>query len=95
MTRTRPSMDHMIVSATDLLGAQRRQRPSSSPHESSGRTRARNERLMDEARIVLSEPIGDLPGAWVEVPEASYGVIGDGHDHLLRFAVKPPPNRTV
>jgi hypothetical protein len=50
---------------------------------------------MDEARIVLSEPIGDLPGAWIEVREESYGVVGDGQDQLLPFAVKPPTNRTV
>ncbi len=53
------------------------------------------QQLSDDARIVLSEPIGDLPGAWVEVPESSYGVVGDGHDQLLPFAVKPPPNITV
>ena len=43
------------------------------------------------ARLVVSEPIGDLPGAWIEMPEASYGVIGQGDDRLLPFAVQPPP----
>ena len=47
--------------------------------------------LSDDARLVVSEPIGDLPGAWAEVPEASYGVVGKGHDQLVSFAVKPPP----
>jgi hypothetical protein len=39
---------------------------------------------------VVSEPIGDLPGAWVELPEASYGVVGKGSDQLLPFTPKPP-----
>lgn len=46
--------------------------------------------LSDEARIILSEPVGDLPGAWNEVPEASYGVAGDGADELRSFKVKRP-----
>jgi glutamine amidotransferase len=48
------------------------------------------EELSDDARLVVSEPIGDLPGAWNEVPEASYAVIGRGHDEILPFAVKAP-----
>ena len=47
--------------------------------------------LSDDARIVVSEPIGDLPGAWNEMPEASYGVVGQGDDQLRPFAVQPPP----
>ena len=47
--------------------------------------------VSDDTRIVVSEPIGDLPGAWIEVPEASYGVVGKGPDQLLPFAAKPPP----
>jgi predicted glutamine amidotransferase len=40
----------------------------------------------DEARLVVSEPLGDtLPGAWNEVPEASYGVIQPGDDALHAF----------
>jgi predicted glutamine amidotransferase len=42
--------------------------------------------LSDEARLVVSEPLGDLPGAWNEVPEASYGVIQPGQDELHPFA---------
>jgi predicted glutamine amidotransferase len=47
--------------------------------------------LSDDARIIVSESIGDLPGAWTEVPEASYGVVGDGEDRLLPFKAKLPP----
>ena len=47
--------------------------------------------LSDDARIIVSEPTGDLPGAWTEVPEASCGVVGDGGDRLLPFKAKLPP----
>jgi predicted glutamine amidotransferase len=43
-----------------------------------------------DARLVVSEPIGDLPGAWREVPEASYSVIAAGHDDILPFAPTTP-----
>ncbi len=49
------------------------------------------QQLSDDARMVVSEPIGDLPGAWQEVPESSYGVAGQGNDQLLPFEVKVPP----
>ena len=44
----------------------------------------------DEARLVVSEPFGDLPGAWEEMPEASYGVVSKGADHLHPFVPEPP-----
>jgi predicted glutamine amidotransferase len=44
----------------------------------------------DDARLIVSEPIGSLPGAWHEVPESSYGVVGGGEDELHTFRVKPP-----
>ena len=47
--------------------------------------------VSDDTRLVVSEPIGDLPGAWVEMPEASYGVVTKGGDRLMPFAPKPPP----
>ena len=43
-----------------------------------------------DARLVVLEPMGDLPGAWNEVPESSYGVVGRGEDRLEPFKVKPP-----
>jgi predicted glutamine amidotransferase len=52
--------------------------------------RERLRELSDEARLVVSEPVGDLPGAWVEMPEASYGVVGKGPDQLHPFVVTPP-----
>jgi predicted glutamine amidotransferase len=44
----------------------------------------------DESRLVVSEPLGDVAGAWNEVPESSYGVIQPGDDVLLPFTPKAP-----
>jgi glutamine amidotransferase len=41
--------------------------------------------LDDESRLVVSEPLGDLPGAWNEVPESSWGVIQPGQDEMHPF----------
>jgi predicted glutamine amidotransferase len=38
-----------------------------------------------ETRLVVSEPLGDLPGVWNEVPEASYGIVQPGQDELHPF----------
>jgi predicted glutamine amidotransferase len=46
--------------------------------------------LSDETRIIVSEPLGDLAGAWNEVPESSYGVIQQGQDELHPFTPRPP-----
>jgi predicted glutamine amidotransferase len=45
--------------------------------------------LSDEARVVVSEPLGDLPGAWHEVPESHVGIVQPGEDELLPFAPRP------
>jgi glutamine amidotransferase len=45
--------------------------------------------VSDDTRLVVSEPIGDLPGAWIEMPEASYGVVSKGGDQLVPFAPSP------
>ena len=47
--------------------------------------------LGDESRLVVSEPLGDLPGAWNEVPEASYGVIQPGQDEMHPFTPTAEP----
>jgi predicted glutamine amidotransferase len=46
--------------------------------------------LDDESRLVVSEPLGDLPGVWNEVPESSYGVIQPGQDELHHFEPAVP-----
>jgi predicted glutamine amidotransferase len=43
-----------------------------------------------ESRLIVSEPLGDLVGAWNEVPESSWGVIREGQDELHRFTPRPP-----
>lgn len=41
--------------------------------------------LSDDARLVVSEPLGDLRGAWKEVPEASYVAIRGGEEAICPF----------
>ena len=47
--------------------------------------RPRLQEVSDETRIIVSEPIVDLAGAWNEVPESSYGVVQEGEDELRPF----------
>ena len=44
----------------------------------------------NEARLVVSEPLGELEGAWNEVPESSYGVIQPGEDEFHPFSPQLP-----
>jgi glutamine amidotransferase len=46
--------------------------------------------LSDESRLIVSEPLRDLPGAWNEVPESSWGVIREGQDELRSFTPRAP-----
>jgi glutamine amidotransferase len=47
--------------------------------------RPRLQEVSDETRIIVSEPIVELAGAWNEVPESSYGVVREGEDELRPF----------
>ena len=47
--------------------------------------RTRLQELSDESRLIVSEPLGDLPGVWNEVPESSYSVIREGDDEMHPF----------
>ena len=47
--------------------------------------RPRLQEVSDETRLIVSEPLLDLPGAWNEVPESSYGVVQEGEDELRPF----------
>ena len=49
--------------------------------------RPRLQEVCDEARIVVSEPLGNLPGVWNELPESSYGVIPPDGELLAGFNV--------
>ena len=43
-------------------------------------------RLSDETRVVVSEPLGDLPGVWNELPESHVGIVQPGGDELRPIA---------
>ena len=49
--------------------------------------------LSAETRIVLSEPLGDLAGAWNAVPESSWGVVQPGQDELHPFTPHRSPEQ--
>jgi predicted glutamine amidotransferase len=53
------------------------------------------ERVSDESRLIVSEPLRDLPGAWNAVPESSYGVIQAGEDELHPFTPQVPSRSTA
>jgi predicted glutamine amidotransferase len=42
-------------------------------------------KLSAEDRLVVSEPLGDLPGAWIEVPESSAVIVQRGPDEQRPF----------
>ena len=42
--------------------------------------------LSDEARAVVSEPLGELPGLWREVPSSSALIVQPGDDEEVAFA---------
>src|SRR6476659_7359815 len=41
--------------------------------------------LGDDSRFIVSEPLRDLPGAWNEVPEGSWGVVRRGEQEIRPF----------
>ena len=46
--------------------------------------------LSEDARLVVSEPLGDVAGVWNEVPESTCGLVGKPHDELVPFRPRPP-----
>ena len=46
--------------------------------------------LSDETRIIVSEPLGDLVGAWNAVPESTWGVVQQGQDEIHPFTPIAP-----
>jgi predicted glutamine amidotransferase len=55
----------------------------------------RFQRLTDEDRIIVSEPLSDLPGVWIEVPEATALVVQRGPDEHHPFAPTAPAERVI
>jgi len=48
------------------------------------------EGLGADTRLVVSEPLRDLPGAWNEVPEGSWGIVRRGEDDIQPFQPTVP-----
>lgn len=46
--------------------------------------------LSDDARLVVSEPLGDLHGAWREVPESTCVIVRGGDEQLHPFSPTVP-----
>ena len=49
----------------------------------------------DDARLIVSEPLGDVAGVWNEVPESSWGVIGPDRVDMQSFEPKAPAAKSV
>jgi predicted glutamine amidotransferase len=50
----------------------------------------RLQHMGDEARAVVSEPLGDLPGLWREVPPATALIVQPGEDEEVAFSPRLP-----
>lgn len=46
-------------------------------------------RLSEDAKVVVSEPLSDLKGAWREIPESTCLVLREGEAKMLPFAPQP------
>ena len=48
-------------------------------------------RLRDEDRLIVSEPLADLPGVWTEIPESTVMIIQPGPDESRPFEPRYEP----
>jgi glutamine amidotransferase len=46
--------------------------------------------VSEDARLIVSEPLGDFEGVWNEVPEATCGVVGPGRNEMQPFRPRAP-----
>jgi predicted glutamine amidotransferase len=53
----------------------------------------RFQQFSDEARAVVSEPLGDLPGLWHELPAGTAIVVQPGDDDRVPFMPRTPALR--
>ena len=51
--------------------------------------------ISDDARAVVSEPLGDVAGAWNAVPESAIGIVQAGQDELYEFIPRRPGDETA
>ena len=49
------------------------------------------DRMREEDRVIVSEPLGDLPGVWAEIPEATVMIIQPGPDESRPFEPRYEP----
>jgi predicted glutamine amidotransferase len=50
----------------------------------------RFQRITDEDRMIVSEPLSDLPGVWIAVPESTALVVQPGADEQQPFPPRMP-----
>jgi hypothetical protein len=50
----------------------------------------RLQHLGDEDRAVVSEPLGNLPGAWIDIPESTALIVQPGPDEQRPFRPRVP-----
>lgn len=50
--------------------------------------------VTDESRLIVSEPLRDLPDVWNEVPESSFGLIHGDQEDLRPFTPRAPSRPT-
>ncbi|MGO9822943.1 MAG: class II glutamine amidotransferase [Solirubrobacteraceae bacterium] len=48
------------------------------------------QQFSDDARLIVSEPLGDVAGVWNEVPESTCGVVGPGREEMRPFRPTAP-----
>lgn len=48
----------------------------------------------EDARLIVSEPLGDVPEVWEELPEASYAYVHRGSNEIRPFAPARQPVRS-
>jgi glutamine amidotransferase len=46
--------------------------------------------VSENARLIVSEPLGDVAGVWNEVPESTCGIVGPNHAEMRPFQPKAP-----
>jgi glutamine amidotransferase len=51
--------------------------------------------MTDEDRMIVSEPLSDLPGVWIAVPESTALVIQSGIDEQVPFEPRMPALATA
>jgi predicted glutamine amidotransferase len=54
-------------------------------HSRLGAETTNGDEVSEDSHMVVSEPLGDMPGVWNEVPKATCRIVGQGHDEQSPF----------